>query len=132
MSLSAEEVKQLNKLGEHFGSVTKAEMRSRMPRDKGTLSRRLRVKNKEVYGQLDAVSFSFPRYGVFVEMGVFSQGKGGSIKKAELAAMGKLRPQPWFNPAIDRHLPDFADKVEAQFENFVVKVLQNMKIKNTD
>lgn len=63
------------------------------------------------YGEIFAVGFSFERHGVFVHKGV---GRKYPIEGAEAVKnpLGKTRqPVEWFNPVLDRFIPELADKL---------------------
>ncbi len=120
--LTHAEVLQLNKLGQQFGSLTKQDMQSMST---GRLSSAIKGRNKYRSGLLESVGFVFPRYGVFVEMGVF-----GGLTRDEAKGQGKLNPKPWFNPAIDKRLPRFIEDLQKTFKGFVLNAAQ-IKIKNT-
>ena len=77
-----------------------------MGRAKRTVSAELKNKNKYSYGLIEAVGFQFPRLGVYLEQGVF-----GGLYKKEAIARGKLRPQPWFNPVMEKRLPVLSEKI---------------------
>ncbi len=52
-------------------------------------------------GVIEFASFSFERHGVFVHKGV-SKGHG---------VLNPRHKEEWFNPALDKHLPELADKL---------------------
>jgi len=66
---------------------------------------------RKQYGQIFAVGFSFERHGVFVHKGV---GRKYPIEGPEPVKdpSGKTRhPVEWFNPILDRFVPELADKI---------------------
>ncbi len=120
--LTHQEVLALNKLGRGFSSLTRRDMQAFT---KGRLRGGIRGKNKYHSGLLEAIGFVFPRFGVFVEMGVF-----GGLTRAEAQAQGKLNPKPWFNPALEKRLPRFIDDLQKTFSGFVIRAIEELKIKN--
>ena len=65
---------------------------------------------KQNYGEIDRVSFTFERHGVFVHKGV---GRGYPIGGATVKEpSGKVRrPVEWFNPEIEKYAPELADRL---------------------
>lgn len=97
---------------------------------KGDLVRSLRSKQRKDYGEIDRISFQFDRHGVFLHKGVGNGYvmKGGRVvrgykpkvlrrrKNNELPPVetsGPLRRQPkeWFNPTLDKNIPELADMI---------------------
>lgn len=125
--LTHQEVLKLNRMGQRFGSITRKDMKAMT---KGRLASGLVGRNKYSYGQLEAVGFVFPRFGVFYEMGVF-----GGLTRDEAREQGKLNPKPWFNPALDRHIPKFIEDLQATFRGFIINAIQlrkKLQIKHTE
>jgi hypothetical protein len=92
------------------GSVRRANIR----RYSGILQRSIRART-HIQGQFpQRVSFSFERYGVFVEKGV---GRGNDIGNLSR----NRRAKPWFNPVMETKLPLLADKVTEHFADLTVK-----------
>lgn len=107
----------------------------------------LSYKPRYDYGQVDSVSYRFERHGVFVHKGV-GRGhimSGGIVvrgRKASLEARkqararnqkaeniilsGPIRRQPvdWFNPVIDKNIPELADKVAQMNADAAVNALR--------
>ena len=77
-------------------------------------------------GQVEKVSYQFPRYGVFVHKGV---GRGWPISrvKASGGKPGGRQPKPWFNPVIDKQLEVLGDIVQKHFGDLTVS--EGVKIK---
>lgn len=121
--LTPEEIQGLNKTVRKFGSKISRKAKGAAV---GSLREGFRNRNRYQDGVIEALSFKFPRYGVFREMGVF----GGKTRK-QLIAEGKLKPKPWFNPAIDAELPLLDQALLDEYENFVVNAAQ-IRIKNTE
>ena len=83
----------------------------------GKLTNSIKDQYKERYGETYGVSFKFERHGVFVQKGV-GRGysiptKGGSVvRKNKEPAIGRERlPVDWFNPIIEQHLPELANRL---------------------
>jgi len=75
------------------------------------LAASIRSKTRENLGEIDTITFSFERHGVFVHKGV-SRGYpirgGGSIKNPS----GKSRVAiEWFNPVLDKDFPELANRI---------------------
>jgi hypothetical protein len=68
------------------------------------------------YGLANYVGFSFERHGVFVHKGVGrgyqSNGKGFAIRTAKNPPAKQERVAvEWFNPVLEKHIPELADKI---------------------
>lgn len=70
-------------------------------RTEGKLKDSIKARTGKEDGVIDFASFAFERHGVFVHKGV-SRGHGISNPR---------KKQEWFNPALDKHLPELADKL---------------------
>ena len=89
-------------------------------RTEGKLHKSINSKLKQFDGRYDSASFSFERHGVFVHKGV-GRGyplAGGFITKA-------INPTPrvaveWFNPVLNMHVPELADKIAEMDANAAV------------
>lgn len=84
-------------------------------RQEGKLVNSIKPSTKQSYGEIDTISFSFERHGIFVHKGV---GRGWEMtgKLVRRTAKGKMEGGgrnvvEWFNPVIDRHAPDLADQI---------------------
>ena len=84
-------------------------------RQEGKLVNSIKPSTKSSYGEIDTISFSFERHGVFVHKGV---GRGWEMngKVVTRTAKGKMKnggrnAVEWFNPVIDRHAPDLANQI---------------------
>lgn len=80
-------------------------------RNEYKLAASIRSKTREHSGEIDSVTFSFERHGVFVHKGV---GRGypirgrGTIKNPS----GKTRyAVEWFNPILDQTMPELANRI---------------------
>lgn len=91
----------------------------------GESAKGLRVGNLKDSGFIQAAGFLFPRYGVFLEMGVF-----GGMTREEAESRGKIKPKPWFNPVIDSEVPKLADNLLDLYEDFIIDATR-AQIKNT-
>lgn len=85
--------------------------------DTGNLFRRLRHRLGHSFGEVEKISYGFPRYGVFVEKGVGRGRPVGSPKAKQYA-------RPWFNPTLDNRLPDLANRVARHSANLAVKSIK--------
>lgn len=133
-----------------WGSATavklKASISSLTSAGKGDLLRRLRLKTRKEYGEINRLSYEFPRHGVFFHKGV-GRGyvmQGGSVvrgRKTDAATRGyadakgrsvgamtlfgstglfKRKPQEWFNPIIETNITTLADLIaEMKADNAV-------------
>ena len=84
-------------------------------RQEGKLVNSIKPSTKQSYGEIDTISFSFERHGIFVHKGV---GRGWEMngKVVTRTAKGKMKnggrnAVEWFNPVIDRHAPDLANQI---------------------
>jgi hypothetical protein len=75
------------------------------------LAASIRSKTRQMYGEIDTITYTFERHGVFVHKGV---GRGypisgrGAIKNPS----GKTRVAvEWFNPVLDQNLPELANRI---------------------
>lgn len=103
MSFTPQQIEAINKVAQAWANQTRLSLKASA---KGSISSSLRMQNRYEYGFIYAITFKFPRYGVFVEMGVF-----GGLTRKEAAEKGKLRPQPWFNPVIISGLNDLGNNL---------------------
>jgi len=84
-------------------------------RQEGKLVNSIKPSTKQTYGEIDTISFSFERHGIFVHKGV---GRGWEMtgKLVNRTAKGKMKnggrnSVEWFNPVIDRNAPILADRI---------------------
>lgn len=84
-------------------------------RQEGKLVNSIKPSTKQTYGEIDTISFSFERHGIFVHKGV---GRGWEMKGKLVTrtAKGKMKNGgrnmvEWFNPVIDRNAPELADQI---------------------
>ena len=83
------------------------------------------LKPKYMSGDLSGVTISFERHGVFVSKGV---GRSHGINQGFVSRGGKGRtPVDWFNPVIDEHIPELADRLAEIHANSTVEAVA-MKI----
>lgn len=81
------------------------------------------------YNMADGVSFKFERHGIFVHKGV---GKGykssnGMVTKYSKNPEGSRKPVDWFNPILDKTIPELADQIAEVNADAVVNATR-MKI----
>ena len=80
-------------------------------RNEYKLAASIRSKTREHFGELDTITFSFERHGVFVHKGV---GRGYPIKGRGFIKnpSGKTRVAvEWFNPVLDQTMPELANRI---------------------
>jgi hypothetical protein len=84
-------------------------------RQEGKLVNSIKPSTKQSYGEIDTISFSFERHGIFVHKGV---GRGWEMtgKLVRRTAKSKMKNGSrnvveWFNPVIDRNAPELADQI---------------------
>jgi hypothetical protein len=84
-------------------------------RTEGKLVNSIKPSTKQSFGEIDTISFSFERHGIFVHKGV---GRGWEMngKVVRRTAKGKMtgggrNVVEWFNPVIDRNVPELADQI---------------------
>lgn len=71
-------------------------------------------KTKKSFGEIEVITFSFERHGVFVHKGV---GRGYEANEGFVTRTAKgpqLRPRvavEWFNPVLDENIPELADRL---------------------
>lgn len=117
-----DEISRMNSVVKKWGRSTGSTLDGRLASLTG---KQVNVRYKYNLGLLEAVGFKFPRYGVFLEMGVF-----GGLSKKEHIARGTLQPRPWFNPVIDANLPKLGRDLGKLTGQMIINALQ-IKIKNT-
>lgn len=127
-------------------SVTRG-IASGHPRTEHKLQSKILYKPRYFYGEIDSISYSFERHGVFVHKGVgrgyIMQGNTvirgikatPAAKKAAILAglpvsntilSGPIRRKPvnWFNIIIDQNVPELADKIAQANLNAAVNALR--------
>jgi hypothetical protein len=90
---------------------------------KGTrLSRSIRNTYYYEYGEIYRLGFSFRREGIFVHKGV---GRGyvmnnGIVVKISKSQGFNRKPKPWFNPVIERFMPELEQIIHEYAESAIV------------
>lgn len=76
----------------------------------------------KTYGDIWKVTYNFLPEGVYVHLGVGKgyQMSGGVVNKTSKADTWNRKPKKWFNPVVDRHMPELQDIVSRYFETAVV------------
>ena len=71
-----------------------------------------KIKYNQLFGEIEGIGFTVTKGGVMTMHGV---GKGVPIDSAKTngAAIGRVK-KAWFNPIIDKHIPELADYVAEQ------------------
>jgi hypothetical protein len=84
-------------------------------RQEGKLVNSIKPSTKQSFGEIDTISFSFERHGIFVHKGV---GRGWEKRGPMVTRTAKGKMQnggrnivEWFNPVIDRNAPHLADRI---------------------
>lgn len=82
------------------------------------LAKSIESKFRKEFSVINNVSFQFERHGVFVHKGVGrgyeSNGKGFVVRTAKNPARKNERTAvEWFNPVLDKNIPQLADKIAA-------------------
>lgn len=91
------------------------------------LAASIKHKTREQYGEIYSISFSFEHHGVFVHKGV---GRKYPIEGPEPVKnpSGKTRHSvEWFNPVLDRYVPELADKI-AEINAYLAVNATHMRI----
>lgn len=129
---------QFNTRVANWGSKTammlKFSVRNLTSKGKGDLVRSLRMKARKYYGEIDRLTYSFDRHGVFFHKGVgrghilqngtvVRGSKPGAVMKATamnsnrairpmvLRGSVSRKPVEWFNPVLDTRVPNLADMI---------------------
>jgi len=107
-------------------------IRTRVSHSTSKLQSNIRGHEHKQYGQIDKLSFSFLKHGVFLQKGV---GRGYRSKNGRVYKVSPSRttgfnrsPKDWFNSTLDNRVPILADKLGEEMANAVVKAT-NAKIK---
>jgi hypothetical protein len=86
----------------------------RGPQREGKLAQSIETKIKKEFGAIDRLTYNFERHGVFVHKGV---GRGyvasGSFVR-RIASGDQKKPRvavEWFNPILDKHVPELANRL---------------------
>ena len=94
----------------------------------GKLADSITSRTGKSLGTIERISFNFERHGVFVHKGV-GRGYPKSGKKNIEESSGKGRkPVEWFNPVIDKYIPELADRI-AEINADAAVNATSMKIK---
>jgi hypothetical protein len=118
-------------------STLKSNIQSSAGKGKGELSRSLKSNLRKDHGEIDSISYKFPRHGVFFQKGVgrghIMQGgkvvRGVKSKKVVRFLDGPVKrsPQDWFNRTLENELPKLADIVANHKANEAVVRTAGMK-----
>lgn len=105
---------------------------SRPNRSEKKLSDSISTQSRKTYGVITGQSFKFERHGVFVHKGV---GRGYIIDPPhsmvrrtakEKHPVRERTPHEWFNPVLERTLPELADKLAEINADAVVNATRMM------
>lgn len=98
-------------------------MVQRGPRSEKKLAVSIETKTRRDAGEIDTITFSFERHGVFVHKGV-SRGYNMSGNTVTRTAKGpQTKPRvavEWFNPVLDTYIPELADNLAKLNANAVL------------
>jgi hypothetical protein len=93
-------------------------------RQEGKLVNSINPSTRQTMGEIDTISFSFERHGIFVHKGV---GRGWEMagKLVRRTAKGEMKnggrnTVEWFNPVIEKNAPALADKIAEVNANAVL------------
>jgi hypothetical protein len=96
--------------GKNTGFVTRGRKKGK-PHTEGKLADSITSRTGKHLETIERISFNFERHGVFVHKGV-GRGYPSSGKQKIDNPSGKTRkPIEWFNPVIDKYIPELADKI---------------------
>jgi hypothetical protein len=100
-------------------------------RQEGKLVNSIKPSTRQTMGEIDTISFSFERHGIFVHKGV---GRGWEMagKLVRRTAKGPMKgggrnTVEWFNPVIEKNAPMLADNI-AQINANAVLNFSKLKI----
>ena len=100
-------------------------------RNELSLSKSIKSTTRKHMGAIESISFVFERHGVFVHKGAGRGYKvlGGVITRVAKSPVTKTRQKKeWFNPALDKYLPELADRVATLHANAAVNAV-HMRIR---
>jgi hypothetical protein len=83
-------------------------------RTEGKLVNSIRESTRKNYGEIDTISFTFERHGVFVHKGVgrgYEQSGRFVVRTAKGPVTRERVAVEWFNPILDKTIPELADKI---------------------
>ncbi|KAF0198404.1 MAG: hypothetical protein FD166_1457 [Bacteroidetes bacterium] len=115
------------------GAVTRG-IKRHQSRTEYKLKDNISYRTHQDLGQVDGVGYQFERHGVFVHKGVgrgyvivgdvvvpgrrpgneekqYAKSQNREAKSIILAGPSRRKPAEWFNPVLDQHIPELADKV---------------------
>ena len=123
---------------QEWAKETQGLLRSTVPTNSGKLAKSIVSRVRLSKGQPDRITFSFERYGAWLEKGA-GRGHGGQIgsswrdkngirKTTNPKSLGKMgnqsRPErKWFDPVIDQRFPFLADLVELHYARALVQYI---------
>jgi hypothetical protein len=100
---------------------------------KGELVKSLRVKHRKYYGQIDRITFSFERHGVFVHYGVgrgYKREGGKVVRNMENPrATSKVRrkPKDWLNQPVDDRFGSLTDLIQKYYADAALVGIASLK-----
>ncbi|NQU85802.1 MAG: hypothetical protein HQ541_08585 [Mariniphaga sp.] len=96
----------------------------------GKLHQSIKSSTARDLGEIEKISFQFERHGVFVHKGVgrgYEATKGFVIRTAKGPVLKRRVSVEWFNPVLERFIPELADKIASLNTNAAVSAT-DMKI----
>lgn len=81
--------------------------------DEKAFKNAISVKYRELYGQIDKISYTFPRTGIWLIKGV-SRGHPANDPRTK---------KDWYNPAIDSIMPELEDAVADAMGDYIINNL---------
>jgi hypothetical protein len=98
----------------HLNGGKESSFVQRKGRQEGRLFQSIKARTSKDMGVIELISFSFERHGVFVHKGVGKgwELQGGSVVRTATGPMTAPRnPVSWFNPVLEKHIPELANRI---------------------
>ncbi len=89
-------------------------MVTRGNRTEHKLAQSITSKTRKDYGEINTISYSFERHGVFVHKGVgrgYEAQNGFVVRTAKGPKTADRKPAEWFNPVLDAYIPELANEI---------------------
>lgn len=131
--------REVKQWGEKVKSLLKANVRTMASKGSGNLAGKISSSYKKPTGEIESISYKFPRYGIFFAKGV---GRGHVMQNGRIVRGIKnnktvtltggpinREPKDWFNSTVDQYVDELADTVANHKANEAVISAAGMKIK---